>query len=471
MSMDAATVEQMIADAVAPLHAEIARLKGELAQANEEIADLKVRLATNSTNSSKSPSSDGLGKPVPKSLRQPRGKKPGGQPNHMGATLKKSEKPDLVVPHRPPPICDACGSTLPESVLAESRQVFDIPKPRYEVTEHQVFSSRCACGKLHCGAFPPEAQSSIQYGPNAKALAVYLTQHHMLPLSRTGELFADLFRMPLSDATILAMRDEAAKKLEPTAQAISEAVLKSPVIHPDETGMRTEGKPYWLHVVATELLTWIVSHAKRGGEAMDAAGLLPKYRGIAVHDCWGSYWDYDFTHAVCNAHIGRELVFAHEMTKQKWAKRLKSLLWSANRDVKRIGGPLRPDLLARYQAHYDRLLLEGQTKNPPPAPTGRRGRKKRGKIGSLVARMQLRKDAIWRFATVKGVPFTNNLAEQAVRMPKVKQKVSGCFRTKEGLAAFSTIRTVAASVKKQGGDVLEALTAAFCGQQVALRMG
>lgn len=473
MRMDAAAIAQLIAvavaDAVEPLKAEIAGLKAQLTEAEAEIAHLKK---TNSTNSHKPSSTDGLQKPAPKPLRTPSGKKSGGQPNHPGTTLHKSENPDFVVEHHPRPVCDACGNTLPEAALAETRQVFDIPEPKFEVTEHRAFAARCACGKIHCGAFPPEAAASLQYGPNAKALAVHLTQHHMLPVARTGELFGDLFGMPLSDATILKMRDEAAEKLKPTAQAIGEAVLESPVIHPDETGMRAVTKLHWLHVVATTLLTWIGAHAKRGAEAMNAAGILPRYKGVAVHDCWGSYWDYDFDHAVCNAHIGRELVFVHEVAGQKWAKQLKSLLWAANREVKQDGDPLNPERLSRYHAHYDRLVAQGKAKNPPPPIIGKkkRGRPKKGKIGSLVARLEDLKDAVWRFATVKGVPFTNNLAEQAVRMPKVKQKVSGCFRTKKGLDAFCTIRTIAATVKKQGGDVLEVLTAAFRGQPVALRL-
>jgi len=451
--------------------AEAAMSKAKLAERDEEIA----RLKSNSTNSHKPSSADGYAKPDPKSLRTPSGKKSGGQPGHSGMTLKKSENPDRIVPHLPPLICDTCGSTLPQATMTETRQVHDIPKPKYEVTEHQVFASCCACGKVHCGAFPNDVKASVQYGPNAKAFAVHLTMDQMLPLARTGELFDSMFGMPLSDATILAMQREAAEKCAPHAEAIAKALLNAPVIHPDETGFRAEMKLHWIHTVATAVLTWLGAHAKRGREAMDAGGILPKYKGIAVHDCWGPYFgdEYGFTHALCDAHLGRELVFVHETTKQKWAKQLKSLLWSANRDVKRNGGVLPPELLTRYHAHYDRLLAEGEVLNPPPPPSKKpkRGRKKRGKTGSLVARMKEWKDAVWRFATVKEVPFTNNLAEQAVRMPKVKQKVSGCFRTKEGLDRFCAIRTVTATAKKQGLDALETLTALFCGQQVALRMG
>jgi len=474
MGMDAATIEQMIAAAVAKavvlLHAEIVRIKGELAKANEEIA----RLKSNSTNSHKPSSMDGYAKPDPKSLRTPSRKKPGGRPKHPGTTLMKAENPDRIVPHLPPSVCDACGSALPEAMLTQMRQVHDIPKPEYEVTEHRIFTSTCACGKHHRGIFPDGVKASIQYGPNAKALAAHLTMDHMLPLARTGALFGSIFGMPLSDATILAMQTEAVEKCAPKVQAIAESLIKAPVIHPDETGFRAAMKLHWIHTVATAVLTWLGAHAKRGKEAMDAAGILPKYKGIAVHDCWGPYFndDYGFTHALCDAHLGRELVFVHETTRQKWAKQLKSLLWSANRDVKRHCGILPSALLARYHGHYDRLLAEGEGLNPPPPPSKKpkRGRKTRGKIGSLVARMKELKDAVWMFATVKEVPFTNNLAEQAVRMPKVKQKVSGCFRTKKSLDAFCAIRTVTATAKKQGLDALETLTALFCGQEVALRM-
>jgi transposase len=349
MGMDAAEIEQLIAaavaKAVAPLHAEITRLTDGLAATKNELAEAKAeiaRLKSNSTNSSKSPSTDGLHKPAPKSLRTPSGKKSGGQPNHPGTTLQRKSAPDHVVRHEPPPVCDACGSRLPQATLQESRQVFDIPEPKFEATEHQVFASRCACGKEHCGAFPSFVSASVQYGPGIKALVVHMTQDHMLPVARTGELIQAICGLSLSDATILAMRDEAEEVLGPTAEAIGEATLTAPVIHPDETGMRACGTLFWMHTVATTLLCFFHAAKKRWNEGMDEANLLPRYKGIAVHDCLGAYWKYDFRHAVCVAHIGRELVFAHEVMGQNWAKHVKNLLW--------CGGPRTADFGQRCHA-------------------------------------------------------------------------------------------------------------------------
>jgi transposase len=445
-----------------------------IATLNASIADLEAHMAKNSLNSRKSPSSDGLNKdPVRRtqSLRKSSGKSTGGQKGHPGRTLNKSTSPDQVIPHLPPAVCDACQDSLGQPALLKTRQVFDLPPMKLDVIEHQVFGVKCSCGKAHQGEFPEGVDHSVQYGPNIMALAVHLTHHQMLPLRRTQDLLRNLFGTGPSEASILAARDQATSALADMAQEIRQGVLDSPVLHADETGMRSEGELYWVHVAATPWLTWLESHKKRGPEAMHAIGLLPNYDGICVHDCLPGYFGFDFEHAICNAHIGRELVFCHEQEKQPWAKQLKNLLWTANQEVKQTGHPLPPERLARYQHRYDSLLGKGEALNPDPPSTGKRGRIKRTTSGNLLIRLRKHRDAVWRFATTAGVPFSNNVAEQAVRMPKVKQKVAGCFRTVEGLSAFCLIRSCLATMLKQKINPLRGLKDVFQGKPLQLVTG
>jgi len=455
-------IEQAVAIAVAPLLARIAELEAQLAQ--------------NSRNSSKPPSSDGLKKPPAKprntqSLRKPSGKSSGGQRGHPGTTLKPTDTPDHLQTHLPPACCDACQSTLPDATLAQTRQVFDLPPVTLEVTEHQVFATRCTCGKVHRGVFPPEVNHPVQYGPGILALAVHLTHHHMMPLKRTCDLLNDLYGSRLSQATILAARDRVGVKLKETmGPQICQGLLASEVLHADETGMRAGGKLHWVHVAATEALTWLKAHTKRGAEAMNEIGLLPAYQGMCVHDCLPGYFGFGFTDVICNAHLVRELVCCHEVHHQPWAKQLKNLMWTALAEVKQTGQPLHPPRLSRYQNRYDKLLAKGEALNPEPPKTGKRGRMKRTKAGNLLIRLRKHRDAIWRFSTVWGVPFTNNTAEQAVRMPKVKQKIAGCFRTRDGLDKFCLIRSCLSTMIKQQINPLQGITDTLSGKQITLKL-
>jgi transposase len=447
------------------LFAQVKALSVQVALLTAEVERLKGRLALNSQNSSKPPSADGLNrpKPKPKSQRQAGQKPNGGQKGHRGSTLKQVAQPDYIEPHLPSSHCDVCHQPLPEPVVVERRQVFDIPPLNSEVSEHQVLEAVCACGKRHRGEFPAEVAAPVQYGPRIKAAVVHLTHHHMLPVARTGDLIGDLFGLPLSDATVLAINEEARVRLAPTVAAMGESLKTAPVAHADETGMRVSGKLYWLHVLATATLTWIGGHMNRGKKAFDAFGILAVFTGTLVHDGWKPYRDLACTHALCNAHHLRELTYVFEEMKQAWAKRLMDLLLAACHEVATADAALADERMAYYRATYAEILAEGEADNPRAPPSGKRGRTKQGKALNLIDRLRTHADDVWRFMTDHNVPFSNNTAEQAVRMPKVKQKISGGFRTPAGLNTFCTLRSYLATLHKQGGNLFLALTLTFQG--------
>jgi transposase len=392
------------------------------------------------------------------------GKNPtGGQKGHAGHTLEKSEHPDHVVSHAPPTHCESCQLPLPEARVVETRQVFDLPPMRYEVTEHQVLESCCACGLCYRGEFPEDVKAPVQYGPRLKAAVVHLSQHHRLPAQRTADVMGDLCELPLSDATVLAAVADAGERLKPTVAAIAQAVVATPVVHADETGMRVAGKLHWLHVLATSLLTWMGIHRNRGKQAFDVFGLLNAFVGTLIHDGWKPYRDLACTHALCNAHHLRELTFLFEEQGHAWAKRLIEMLVAACHEVAAAGGSLAADRVAHFRSLYWEIVTAGEAANPRAPPSGKRGRTRQSKAVNLLGRLRLYADDVLLFMTDPGVPFTNNLAEQAVRMPKVKQKVSGCFRTLTGAQSFCTIRSYLDTLRKQGVNPFHALIQTFRG--------
>lgn len=445
-----------------PLRALVRQLSEQVVALTAKVTELEGRLAKNSRNSSKPPSSDGF-RPQPKSQRKAGQNPTGGQKGHTGHTLKKVVKVDHIESHAPPSYCDACHSRLSDGVIVETRQVFDIPLLYHEVTEHQVLQAHCACGKVHRGTFPAQITAPVQYGPRIKAAVVHLTHHHMMPVARTGDLVGDLFGLPLSDATVLAIQEEARALLAPTVTAMGEALKAVPVAHADETGMRVAGKIRWLHVLATATLTWMGAHANRGKKAFDAFGLLTAFAGTLIHDGWMSYRDLDCTHGLCNAHHLRELTYVVEEMEQVWAQPLIDLLLAAHQEVATAGGPLCAERIDYYRSAHARILDEGEMANPRALPSGKRGRTRQSKALNLIDRLRVHADDVWRFMTDHHVPFSNNIAEQAVRMPKVKQKISGGFRTHAGLDSFCTIRSYLATLHKQGENLFLALTLTFHG--------
>jgi transposase len=446
-----------------PLRAVVLELSAQVAALTAKVEELQGRLAQNSHNSSKPPSTDGLNKPQPKSLRQAGQKPTGGQAGHGGHTLKQVAHADRIEVHGPASHCEVCGRPLSEAVVVEVRQVFDLPPLRCEVTEHQVLQARCSCGQVQRGTFPAAVTAPVQYGPRSKAAVVQLTHHHMLPLARTGELLGDLCGLPMSDATVRAIQAEAQGLLTPTVTAIAAALTAVPVAHADETGMRVAGKLHWMHVLATPGLTWLGAHPNRGKKAFDAFGMLGAFMGTLIHDGWKPYRELTCTHGLCNAHHLRELTYVFEQLGQAWAKRLIDLLRAAGHEVAAAGAPLTTERLTHYRTVYDQIRTSGAAANPRAPPSGKRGRTKQRKALNLIDRLRTYADDVWRFASDPGVPFSNNLGEQAVRMPKVKQKVSGGFRTPAGLDTFCTIRSYLATLHKQGANLFHALTLTFQG--------
>lgn len=449
-------------DLVTALRKEVVELKAEVATLKTEVTELRGQLAKNSRNSSIPSSAEGLKRT--KSMRKKGTRPPGGQPGHSGSTLKKTPHPDHIVDHPLPTVCDACGAALTGAITTEARQVFDLPPVAMEVIEHQIHQMRCTCGKTHRSEFPGDVVAPTQYGHGVKALAVYLTQHHMLPVARTAHLLSDLYGLSISAGTVQTMIGEAGTRLAPTVARIADAVAQAEVAGADESGYRVAGKLNWLHTAVTHTLTWMGVHAKRGKIAFEDFGLLYRLKGTLVHDGWASYRELDCMHALCNAHHLRELTFVHEECRQPWAKHMIDLLVAAHHEtVATQGKRLTVMRIQAIRAEYDAVLAEGEAANPAQPSSGKRGRTAQSVPFNLWRRLRDHADDVLRFTTDPLVPFSNNLAEQAIRMPKVKHKVAGCFRTTAGAQAFCTIRSYLATLQKQHFDLFSSLVQAFQG--------
>jgi transposase len=460
---DAASVNTILRDQNAAQQTRIAQLEAR-------IAELERQLGLNSGNSGKPPSSDGLKKkPVRvSSLRERSGKKPGGQKGHPGETLRQSETVDATINHFPK-ACAGCGEALSEAMATDhiARQVFDLPEPQpLIVTEHRAHSCRCAaCGTQTRADFPPDVKAPVQYGARIAGIVVYLLHGQFLPEKRLAALMADLFGVQLSTATIAAMSQNCAARFESFATAIYARIAAAAVKHLDETGLRIGGKTQWLHIAATVLLTFYRIASKRGA-------MPENLTGIALHDHWKPYYTLEgIRHALCNAHHLRELKALVEIEKEDWARKMQRLLrlaCHATNLARERGKPLPPRLIALFERRYDAILTEGlafhaaQPALVRPERTGKakaRGRKRRRVGHNLLLRLGIRKQDVLRFLSDLTVPFTNNLAEQAARMMKLRQKISGGFRSAAGAADFAVIRSLLSTAKKQGWNMLDTLAA------------
>lgn len=454
------------------LQGQVEVLTNEVERLRLRIKELEGQASKNSKNSSKPPSSDGLKKTT--SLRVASGKKPGGQVGHAGKTLAQTDTPDRVIRHALPERCDACQATLSneEAQVHRRGQVFDIPAVRFEVVEYQTLRLRCPCGRLHESEFAPQVCEVAQYGPNVRGLAVHLTQGQLLPFARAGELIKDLYGLDISPATLVQWVREAAQALAPTVQAIVQCVQSAAVVHVDESGLRVASRLQWLHTAVTPTHTWYGVHPKRGMQAITDHGVLPNYAGTLVHDCWAPYWSLECAHSLCGAHLLRELIYQKETTAQAWPQGLIELLLAADQACKaarQADAALQPAQVEDFASQYRALVHEGQAQNLPAAKApGQRGRARQSGAFNLLRRLLEREQEVLRFLPDLSVPFTNNLAERAIRMPKVKQRISGCFRTVPGAQNFCTIRSYLDTARKQGFGMLHAMRAVFSGQALTL---
>jgi len=455
----------------------IEQMQEQIAALSQQIKDLQDRLAKDSHNSSLPPSSDRFVR-QPKSLRTKSEKKSGGQEGHPGTTLRFSEAPDEVIEHQVT-VCSCCQHDLREveACVTLRRQVVDIPSPQLIVQEHRAEQKQCPrCQHLTLASFPPSVTAPIQYGPRIGAVAVYLTQQQLLPLERTCEVLSDLLGVQMSEATVGELIQRTACQLAGVEQQIKEALISAAVVHQDETGVRVAGKGYWEHVSSTATLTHYHVDASRGQEALNAIGILPVFKGISIHDGWASYFLYDCEHALCLVHVLRELVFQAEQQGAVWAAELKELLLcmkQATQDAREQGKRwLDPLEVLDWELAFLRLLDEADHLTPrATAPPGTKGRIKQSAARNLLDRLRKHQQAVFCFLEDLRVDFDNNLAERDLRMIKVQQKVSGCFRSLAGAQAFSRVRGYLSTLRKQGLPLLPALQATLSGHPLLPSFG
>lgn len=462
---------EIIADFVVQSMEKDAQYDAIIKHLEGRIKELEARLNQDSHNSHQPPSSDKSRKNYPSTNQQKSKRSTGGQPGHEGTTLKRVAKPDVVEQHKVKR-CSGCGKSL-RHVKARSitrRQEIDIPPVQVVVTEHQCETKCCPyCDAVTQAPFPDNVTKAVQYGNRIKSITTYLMQHQLIPAERTTQFMKDVFDCSLSEGSLFRWSQELADKTAGSYDAIKECVAASDVIHNDETGVNCEKKNYWFHIAATSLATYLTVHAKRGKEAMDAAGVLPEYRGTIVHDMWASYFRYSSRHAVCNAHVIRELTFALEEFKQRWAGKLKKLLCRIHTLVERRRDSgismLDERTLKRNRARYAALIVRGLRINPRQRGSPHiRGRIKQSKVRNLLERLRYHADSVLLFMYDFTVPFTNNLAERGLRMSKVKMKISGCFRSFNGATIYCRLRSYLSTVAQNGISIFNAIVSAFDGQ-------
>jgi transposase len=450
--------------AIVLLSEENTALRDRLAGLAERVLELERRLGQTPRNSDRPPSSEGYAKPPPRSLRKPGQHHSGGQPGHSGTTLRRVATPDERVLHRPVR-CAGCGASLAAAavVAVERRQVFDLPDLRLRVIEHELARCRCRCGRLSAAPPPPGVGAPTQYGPGMRGLATYLLTAQHLPLARTAELCAELLAAPVSEGSLAAWSAAADGELAAFDVVLADRLAAAVVLGADETGIRVEGKTRWVHATCTDTLTRFTVSTRRGAPAMREADVLPRLAGeaVLVHDFWAAYWSFDVAHAVCGAHLLRELTAAAETDGQDgWAAGLAELLGELNTGchaARAAGAPaLDSDQFAGAAARYDALIAAGWAANPDHRP-GQRFTHRRPPHVNLLDRLDGHREEVLRFAGDLRVPFTNNGTERDIRPLKIKLKVAGCWRTMAGAVAFCRLRSYLATARKHGHSAFAVL--------------
>ncbi len=460
----------------ASLSEQVAELTATVKELNQTIRELKEQLNKNSKNSSKSPSSDGLKKPAVKknkSLRESSGKKQGAQEGHDGVHLAVISEPDRIKDHMHSD-CTSCphrAKCLSRAYIKETRHEVDTVVT-VDVTAHNLIEVReCPLqGGMKTGSFPENIKATVQYGKNLQAMVVAFNTVGAVSISRTHEILSSVFNIPLATGTIKNMVTRCAESLNDAYERIRLKMIMLGLIHCDETGSRVDGKTCWVHVASDQDYTYLTINQKRGQIGMDAADVLPHARGIIVHDCWGSYWKYqDVTHAICCTHLLRELNGVIENhPEQTWASRFKKLLLDMKkvRDKALLSDKDEVSCYYRnkFDMEYDAIIKTAYEENPfPETPAKKRGCKKKSKVLNLICRLDNYKASVCLFIKNLCVPFDNNQAERDLRMVKVKTKVSGCFRSKEGAQEYLTIMSYIGSARKHGINAFTAICEALNG--------
>lgn len=440
----------------------IEQLRAEVAELKAENAELRRQLGLNSRNSSKPPSSDSpFVKPAPKSLRRKTGRKPGGQPGHPGSTLALVDDPNERERHEPGS-CGGCGADLADAleVGMERRQVFDLPPMTMRVSEHQLIARRCACGATTCGVAPEGVTAPVQYGPRITAIILYLYVGQFLSKKRTAQALAELFGTPVSGGTVATMAKRAADGLEEFTDLVRERIAAAEVAGFDETGLRVAGKLHWVHCARTGKYTLITCHPKRGTKGIDDAGVLARFRGIAVHDAWAPYDTYTgVEHQLCCAHALRELQAVADTAgadaQWRWAGQAADALVAMQKLVTEAvaagADSIDADALDKQIKLYRAAAQIGITET-----AARRGKVMK-KHNALARRLLDRQDDYLRFTTDWRIPPDNNGSERDIRMIKLRQKVSGCLRSLTGAQQFCAIRSYLSTAAKHGKHFFEVL--------------
>lgn len=455
---------------------QVAQLTEKVDELTRIIKELQEKTNKNSKNSSKPPSSDGLKKPPVnknQSLRQKSGRKPGAQDGHNGVHLSVFSKPDDIKYYMHSDCCDCPyhDKCLEKACIKETRHEID-SEVVVKVTAHeQVLVTNCPLhGGEKAGCFPAEIKATVQYGKNLQAMVVAFNTVGSVSIIRIHEILSSIFNIPISTGTIKNMVTRCADSLKGTYEQIRQHMIKLDMLHCDETGTRVEGKTWWVHNASDRYFTYLAIHRKRGRIGMDAAGVLPEFRGITVHDCWGSYWKYpEVTHAICCAHLLRELNGVEENhPDQTWATKFKELLITMKKVKEKALEDEKETVsyycLHKYEKQYDDILKTAYEENPLPENTlKKRGRKKKGKVLNLICRLDKYKESVCLFLKNLSVPFDNNQAERDLRMIKVKTKVSGCFRSESGAQEYLTIMSYIGTARKHGINAFTAVREALNG--------
>jgi len=458
-------------DLIRQLTDQVQQLTGQVQQLTSRVHELETQLAKNSSNSGKPPSSDGFQKSQRnQSLRVKSGKKPGGQLGREGKTLNPVVNPDKIEIHATL-TCNGCQGSLEtiEAVSVDRRQVFALPPVLVLVTEHRAETKICpCCGTKNKGKFPENVNAFVQYGERVKAFAAYFLHQHLIPFERVAQIFEDVFDIPLSPGTCANMDKKLFKNLETFEKSLKAHLIACKVLHLDETGVRCEKKLHWIHVTSSETATFFGLHARRGCAAIDEIGILPEYEGSVIHDHWHCYFSYkQVKHGLCNVHHLRELKYVHEEEESIWAKRMTDLLLKGKKiaDKAREEGKVSIAFndMALIEGEYRHLLLEAGSayldaakKDHIPEGLGKQG-------FNLFRRFLKKMDEVLFFLRDLSIPFSNNLAEQDLRMEKVKQKISGCFRTFSGGLISCRVRSYISTARKQGWNIFDSLAKAIRG--------